>query len=418
MKFDDIIIGGGLSGLMCGIRLQEAGRKCAIVSAGQNAMHFSSGSFDLLNRDNDGNAVTEPLKAIENLDKSHPYKKIGIGKITDYANKLKDIFREAGVSLKGEIERNSYMISPMGLQKSAWLALEDVELFDVRNQKIGDNILIVNIKGYLDFNTKFVADGLEKMGSHCKIVTVDMPAFDSLRSNPSEMRSVNIAGIMDRADMLSLFIQKIKSLINTEDTVVIPSVFGFKNSGTLARIKESVPIKTVFIGTMPPSIPGIRSQLLLKKRFEALGGTMLLGDEVISADVNNGLVRAVRTSNLGELILEAENYILASGSFFSKGLWATPTAIIEPLFGVDTDYMESRANWYDEDFFKTQAYLGFGVSTDNNFHPYIKGEIIGNLYAIGAVLGGYNPVSLGCGAGVAIMTALNVADNIIGSKVE
>ena len=93
MKFDDIIIGGGLSGLMCGIRLQEAGRKCAIVSSGQNAMHFSSGSFDLLNRDNDGNAVTEPLKAIENLDKSHPYKKIGIGKITDYANSERPVYR-------------------------------------------------------------------------------------------------------------------------------------------------------------------------------------------------------------------------------------------------------------------------------------------------------------------------------------
>ena len=66
--------------MACGIRLAEAGRSCAIVSQGQSALHFSSGSFDLLGRLPDGQAVTDPLAgiaALEESDPQHPYALIG-----------------------------------------------------------------------------------------------------------------------------------------------------------------------------------------------------------------------------------------------------------------------------------------------------------------------------------------------------
>ena len=60
MKFDTIIIGGGLSGLTAGLALQKAGKRVAIVSMGQSTLHFNSGTFDLLGYDAQGVAVSHP----------------------------------------------------------------------------------------------------------------------------------------------------------------------------------------------------------------------------------------------------------------------------------------------------------------------------------------------------------------------
>ena len=120
MRFDTVIIGGGLAGMTCGIRLAEAGQRCAIVSQGQSAIHFSSGSFDLLGHLPDGTPVTDPEAAIAELAKiapAHPYSKIGAARCARYAQEAPALLRAAGIRVAGDSRSTTSGLHPWVRQR-------------------------------------------------------------------------------------------------------------------------------------------------------------------------------------------------------------------------------------------------------------------------------------------------------------
>lgn len=395
MKYDTIIIGGGLSGLTAGLRLQRAGQKTAIVSAGQNALHFFSGVFGVLN---DGAELPE----------DHPYKRLPVER---YLDEVQPFFAKAGVQLGGDPHTNGWRLSPSGTMLQGRFSLEEATLFAAREDLKASKALIANIPGFLDFNTAFLADGLEKRGIAVRIGDLDVEDLTRLRTSPSEMRSVNIARVADTVSYK--VIAAVNSLLQGEDLVILPQVFGLTDASIPAQIAAEIPARVIFVGTMPPSVPGIRTQMTLKRAYESAGGTFLMGDEAVAPVMDASHVKALRTVNLGEFLLQADHYILATGRFFSKGLASSMQKIYEPLFGLDVRFPEDRTQWYKPDFFAPQACGGFGVVTDPQFRVYKNGVVIENLYAAGSVLADCHSRQLGCGGGVAILTAFAVADNIL-----
>ena len=372
MKFDSVIIGGGLAGLVAGLRLQKEGQSTAIISTGQSALHFFSGSFE---------SIREPLAPVIQL------------------------FEEAGIRLHYQ---DGVRLMPLGTFREAALSLEDIDLFPT--PKIGRKALIVTFPGYHDFFADFLAQGLEKQGLQCRIRQMSLPEMERLLLGPGEMRSVQIARTMDR--IWEKAVQEIRLLLKDEDVVILPQVFGLQDISVPGRIRQGIPARVVFAGTMPPSVPGIRTQMLLQKRYQLLGGTFLMGDQAIKAHIHEGRVHSIVTKNLDNHYIEASYFILASGGYFSKGLSANPFLVSEPVFGLDVEYNEDRNSWYNPQFAAEQPYMGFGVRTDKALHGIRDGQPLENLYAIGSILGATRP-EFGSAAGLAVRTALAAAQDIL-----
>ena len=266
MKFDTLIVGGGLAGLTCGIRLQKNGVKCAIISTGQSALHFSSGSFDLLNELADGTKVDNPLAAAGRVGTNHPYAKLD-GKFAYYVREAKQLFLDCGIEVNGDAERNHLRITPMGTLKPTWLTFSDFTQLSSPRDIAGKKVLVVNIAGFLDFNTKFVADSFEKCGAECRISSINLPELERLRISPTEMRSTNIARVLENDKTLETLIRELAGKVSGFDSVALPAVFGLSSAAPVRKLKEALDIPVWLIPTMPPSVPGIRAQQQLRRSF-------------------------------------------------------------------------------------------------------------------------------------------------------
>ena len=326
MKFDTIIIGGGLSGLISGIYLSQRGQRCVIISSGQSALHFSSGSFDLLNNLPDGTSVQKPLDAISELVKqapTHPYAKLGETKFKELAQQAEEFFKNAGISTQGNHEENHYRVTPMGTLKPTWLTLKNLLISENEKCLPIQHPGIFNITGFLDFYTRFIADEFLKMGAKCSIHSINFPALENLRKNPTEMRSVNIARVFDKQENIKELARILKAESGNCDSIILPAITGLNREDVVDYLRKEINKPIYLLQTLPPSVPGIHTQQKLRSVFQQNGGVFMLGDNVLCADIKENRISQIYSFNHGDIPFVGQNFILATGSYFSQGLIAS-----------------------------------------------------------------------------------------------
>lgn len=429
MKFDVVIIGGGLAGLLCGIKLQRQGKHCAIINNGQAAMDFSSGSLDLLSQLPNGNMVdnfTENYQTFSQLIPEHPYSLLGKEKVLEKANEFENLAKTLRLDLIGSSEHNHFRVTPLGGLRRAWLSANSVPTLSLQQVQFPHkHIAVLGIEGYHDFQPQLLAENLKqnRQFEHCRIEIgyLHIPELDYLRHNAREFRSVNISQVLEHKLAFNDLVQEIKQAANGADAVFLPACFGMENQDFFTSLKQTTGLNLYELPTLPPSLLGMRQRKRLREHFEKLGGLILNGDKALRAEIKNHYVQTLYTQLHQDTPLSADHFVLASGHYFSSGIIAEFDRIREPIFDLDIiGYGKfdnnDRLSWTEQRFSSPQPYQSAGVKINNKCQTHKCGEILINLYAVGSVIGGYNNLELGCSSGVAIVTALSVAEHILSGE--
>ncbi len=415
MKMDTVIIGGGLSGLACGISLAKRGKRVTIVASGQSTMLFNGGSMEMLGYI-DGKAVEKPLEAIASLPENHPYRKIGADRIASLAERVKLLFTDSGIDMTGSANANHWRITPMGIAKPAWLTLSDHMRIDDLNQLPAKRLALMCIRGYFDQPNAMLAQGLKNLGFEVDMIEFTTDDITALRRSPSEMRATSLAKHLVSNNALQRVANEFNKLAGDADMVLMPSVFGQNDSSDFQLLQSRVNKPLRLVTTLPPSVAGMRMMTQLRHYFKMLGGTYLMGDSAVSGTFDGDRLTSITTAKLADMPLKADHFVLATGSFISRGLRADFERVYEPVLGVDVDADADPEKWTRFGVLEPQAYFGYGVATDNQLRCLKQGKPIQNLRAIGSVLSGHDAVKMGDGTGVSLLTAIAAADHIRANK--
>ena len=342
MNFDVVIIGGGLAGLTCGIALQEQGKRCVIINNGQAAIDFASGSLDLLSRLPNGafvKNIPENLTALSAQLPQHPYSIMGAERVLAKAQDFEKLAESLNLDLVGSTAENHLRVTGLGSLRGAWLSPNSVPTVQGETPFPYKKIAVLGIEGYHDFQPELLADNLtlNPQFAHCEVKTgfLNIPELDQLRANSREFRSVNIAQVLEYKLKFDDLVAEMKEAAKGTEAIFLPACFGLENQEFMESLRKATGLPLFELPTLPPSLLGMRQRIQLRHRFEKLGGLMMNGDSALKAHFHGNKVRAIQTRLHEEEEITAEHFVLASGSFFSKGLVSEFDKIYEPVFHSD-----------------------------------------------------------------------------------
>ena len=395
--WDGIIVGGGLAGLLAGIRAAERGKRSLIISEGVGSLTYSSGVIDFGN--------VERLVRREN----HPYALLGETVVRTGADYFQALFPDYHGNW-GDVQT---VLTPLGSPRKAGLIPSGLNTQVLQDARL---IVLMAPKGMKDFFPEVTKANLERAYPQCvvKVHPFRLEAFEAwhvLGKSVTGMdymkywRSVSGMGVLKGVlNSLSLELgdESIGSPEREKTVVVFPGlVSAFSKS--LQEELADVPFSVVEMTAFPPSASGHNLYTALKEKFRALGGELMVGTGVKQVVLQGKRCHKIIVKSKGkDSEFSARSFVLATGGVFGGGIEVTPEVAKEMVFGLP---LFVPTEWTNSEFLGDQPYARLGLEVDRELRPIDSQSnqvILENVRVVGRVLAHWDPWVEHCGGGVSL----------------
>jgi anaerobic glycerol-3-phosphate dehydrogenase len=359
-----LVIGGGIAGYCAALVARRDGAEVTIVARAPGATALYAGGMEII----------EDLDSVLRSEPHHPITRLGldaIGVATELDNAIQALhlaLEKGGLKLQGAWRRRGLYADIHGLARPANLVPATVaggELEALSSRRVA----VVGITEVGDYDAASTAQALKEIHG------VDAFAAE-----------VSIPNLPPTASLTDLYGRRAPVPDARASLIAYPPGF------------THLPFESFELLASPPSPHGWRLQQAI-----ALGTVRAA---ITSFDVSGGRITAARA---GDRTFRADAFVLATGRHIGGGLTGGRVTT-EPLLGLGVFHggepvqsMGTRLQHLQ--YLDPAEELRSGLATDRRLHPLDEAGSVpySNLFAAGAVLGGYD-YNGPCGFGVPILT--------------
>jgi len=406
-----VVIGAGLAGLVAALRLAEGGAHVTVVATGSGSLPLSPGTIDVLGYSPD--RVEAPREAVAALaGTGHPYAHLG-----GVLDEALEWFRGAVPALGyvGDAGANMLLPTALGVPRPTALAPASMAVADLR---AGARLVVVGLTALKDFFPSLLADNLSRAEGLPAPVSVRHAEVDaSPRPGRADVAPQVIARGLDDPAYRRTFADALRGVAEPGEILALPAVLGLARAAEAhADLQDLLGVPVAEIATVPPSVPGMRLDAVLRAAVQRAGGRIVLGTSAVGhAASGDRLTGVVVREAARERTLPADAVVLATGGFAAGGLELdSHGALHETVLGLPVDGPPEGERGLSAHHLDHQPLMAAGVRVDAEGRPCDAGgaPVWGNLRAAGAIVAGAQPWREKSGEGIAIAGGYRAATEI------